>query len=766
MRPARAVGLIATVLSLLGLGLDASAQPGLRTEAPTQPPPEESSALKIGDYRLEGEVRAGVQFFLSDPSHSESAKFEEYRSVPEGLFLERLHLRLYRPDERYSAWFDGAKWGRQDQEFGLGAAHLGLWQFQFDWDQSPHVYSRGTARLLATEISPGVFVVPKPRPLLPLYNTGSTIDEVGIRWDTARIGMLLTPTPDWELKGEYTRIHKEGTRAIGISYQTPMNNFAEYLEPIDQTTHDFRIEGTYAQERWQVKFGYAFSMFENRRTSVTGDNPCFGLVGALGAGGCTAADGLPGAPGAPGAEERGRVSLAPGNMAHTFTLAGGVSLPMRSRLSANASYSLRLQNDPFLAHGVTPYLAADPGTFLPDKSLEGVTGVFLFNLNATSRPLTPLTLSAKYRLFDLHDMSNDPTFRAGIESDSRLFFDAGAASSPFGTSRHAVRLGFTKQNAEVDGRWRFGSMLATTLGVGWEGWDRSHRNVKHSDEPFLKAVVDATPLDWLLARLAYRPSFRRIDGYDPHPTRIAQDQSPLMRKFDQAERDRQQVDLLTQLTITETFTTALTGSWRADDYIGTHNLGVQNSVDWSAGIDFTWTPAERVSFSAGYVHDWLFTKQRQQTIFPSTIPLPSYVWLSNNADSIDTFHAHAKAVVIPRTLDVTFGWNYTYAIGDIQTRNTNPPPVGGTAGQNQQARAARFPAFEDELLRIDVGATYHFTKNLSATLGYAVETWRKQDFRTDTLNPFTPGISSVFLGEDLKNYAAHTVGLTFAYRFK
>src|SRR2546425_323416 len=758
MRRTPTVGLIAAVLAVVCLAVDASAQPGVRLKTPAQPEPEASSALKLGGYRLEGEARAGVQFFLVDPSHSQSAKFEEYRSVPEGLFLDRLYLRLYRSDELYSTWLEGAKWGRQDQEFSLGAAQLGLWKFQFDWDQTPHVYSRGTARMLANEVTPGHFVLPTPRPLLPLYNTGRTIDEVGIRWDTARMGLFLTPTPDWELKAEYTRIHKEGTRAIGIPYQTPMNNFAEYLEPINSVQHELRIGGTYAEQNWQIQFGYIFSAYDHRYTRVIGDNPCFGNGGALVAGGCTAADG------GANAQETGRVSLAPANMAHTFSLAGGVSLPMRTRLTANVSYSLRLQNETFLPHTINGAFLGDPRLFLPDKSLDGMTGVTLINLSATTRPLTPLTLSTKYRLFDLHDMGNDPIFRAGVEDDNRIYFDSGAASSPFGPSRQAKRFGFTRQDAEVDARWRFGPMLATTVGVGWEGWDRSKRNVKHSDEPFAKAVVDANPADWLLARLTYRPSFRRISGYDPHPTHIAQDQSPLERKFDQAERDRQQVDLLMQFMVTETLTTGLTGSWRADDYINSP-LGVQNSVDWSASIDVTWTPVPRLSLSAGYVHDWLFTKQRQQTIFPDTIPLPSYVWISDNTDSIDTFHAHAKVAAIPRKLDVIFGWNYTYALGRIETRNPTQP-TGGTAGQNQQAKAARFPAFEDELLRLDIGATYHLNKNWSATLGYALETWRKQDFRTDTLNPFTPGISSIFLGEDLKNYTAHILGVTLAYRFK
>src|SRR5712691_1982351 len=357
MRLARTVvGLMCGALWVLAPAIDASAE------------------MDLGGYKLDGEVRAGVQFFIDQPSDKASAKFDEYRDVHNGLFLESLRLRLFSPGELYYGWLEGSKWGRRDQEYSLGAGRLGLWEGQFDWDQTPHVYSRDTARLLATDVGRSVFVLPFPRPPLNVYDGGKVIDEIGVLWQTARLSLFLTPTPNWELKAEYTRIHKEGTRAIGISYQTPMNNFAEYLEPINQTIHDFRIGGTYAQEKWQIQFGYAFSMFQNYRNSVTGDNPCFGLAGAL-PNQCTAADGLPGTLAAPGAEASGKVSLAPDNMAHTFTIAAGASLPMRTRVTLNLSYSLRLQNDQFLQHTATPYIAAStPGLVLPDKSLDGVTG--------------------------------------------------------------------------------------------------------------------------------------------------------------------------------------------------------------------------------------------------------------------------------------------------------------------------------------------------------------------------------------------------------
>ena len=735
-------------------------------------PIDASAEMDLGGFKLDGGVRAGVQGLVDAPSDKASAKFDEYRDIHTGVFLESLRLRLFSPGELYYGWLEGSKWGRRDQEYSLGAGRLGLWEAKFDWDQTPHVFSRDTARLLATDVGRSVFVLPFPRPPLDVYDGGKVIDEVGVLWQTARLSLFLTPTTEWEIKSEYTRIRKEGTRAIGISYQTPMNNFAEYLEPINHLMHDFRIGATYAQDNWQVQFGYVFSMFQNFRNSLTGDNPCFGLATAQGVNGC-AIDGIPGTFAVPGAEASGRMGLPPDNMAHTVTIAGGISLPMRTRVNASVSYSLRLQNDDFLPMTNTPGIANNPaispGLVLPNKDLDGMTGVFLANLFATSRPWPPLTLSFKYRIFNLHDMSNAPKFPCHVESDSRPTFpacDAGGAMAG-GPPREAKRREFTKQNAEVDGRWRFGPLASLTLGAGWEGWDRnSTGNVYHSDEPFAKAVFEMSPADWLLARLQYRPSFKRNSNYNPEPTHIATAQSPLERKLDLAERDRQQVDLLLQVMPIDTLTVGAIGSWRADDFIDSP-LGVQTAVDWSAGIDISWRPTDRLTLSVGYVHEWNFTKQRQNTIIPTNPfpPDPRFRWISDNADTIDTYHLNLHAVLLPKALDLDLGWSYAAATGTIDTRNPHGAPRTGAALADQQATAYRFPAFEDELLRLDFALTYHFWKNWSAKLSYALETWHKKDFRTDELKPFHNNLTSVFLGEDFKNYTANIVAFTLGYRF-
>jgi len=51
----------------------------------------------------------------------------------------------------------------------------------------------------------------------------------------------------------------------------------------------------------------------------------------------------------------------------------------------------------------------------------------------------------------------------------------------------------------------------------------------------------------------------------------------------------------------------------------------------------------------------------------------------------------------------------------IETRNPTAP-VSGTAARNATAKAQRFPAVEDTVLRLETSLRYYFLKNWSANL--------------------------------------------------
>jgi hypothetical protein len=76
------------------------------------------------------------------------------------------------------------------------------------------------------------------------------------------------------------------------------------------------------------------------------------------------------------------------------------------------------------------------------------------------------------------------------------------------------------------------------------------------------------------------------------------------------------------------------------------------------------------------------------------------------------------------------------------------------------------PAFDDNLLRVESSLQYHFAKAWTASLIYVFESFSKHDWRTDSLNPFIPGVASIWLGNDRKNFAAHIIGATLRYKFE
>ena len=729
-------------------------------------PAPASAELLIGGWRLEGDAEAGFRFLPSPPSKSESAKFEEYRDLPgERPFLDHLDLRLLSPDQRLYFELGGRYWGQKDQEYTLGAGGLGFWEGRFEWNQIPHTFSTNS-RFLATEGPRGVFNLPTPRPTLNLHNAAPEPDEIASRWDQAKLFFKLTPTDDIDLIAEYTRTRKSGERPLGMAFGSPGGNFYEIVEPLDQTVHDFRLRAVIARERWQLQFGYALSAFRNDLDGVISANPCSGLsaspAGMSPGFGC-AGDGGAGIP------TQGRTALAPDNTAHTFSIAGGATLPWwRTRITGNFTYSLRFQNQDFLPHTINNALAA-PELVLPQKSLDGIVGVTTFNANVTSRPVAPLTLTLKYRLFDFNDMTDEFVMPGGVVNDRTLSTEA----------THIHRFPYTRHNVDGDARWRFGPLAAVTIGGGWERYDRSPtREVQRSDEYFAKAALDLTPWEWLLARLTYRPSMRRIGEYDTFAhlahtvveedlaDAASQSQSPLLRKLDESDRDRHRVDLMLQVMPHETVTVSFTGSYRTDDYYDSA-LGLQSAEAWTAGIDATWTPSERLAITAGYNYESILQKQRSRSRPVSdgnTLDFPDFDWISVNADKIHSVHLGLRTALIPGVLDFLLGARYEHALGELHTRNPGPV-TSGSLSQQQTAQGKRMPATVDSMLRLDAGVRYHFWKGWYATLAYAFEVFDKTDWRSDQLNPFVPGVSSLWLGSDIKDYTAHIVAVTLGYRF-
>jgi hypothetical protein len=269
-----------------------------------------------------------------------------------------------------------------------------------------------------------------------------------------------------------------------------------------------------------------------------------------------------------------------------------------------------------------------------------------------------------------------------------------------------------------------------------------------------------------MARLTYKPSFRRFAEYDRtvHPVN-----GFLFRLVDEAERDRQRVDLLLQFTPLDTLSISPMASYRYDDYLRSA-FGLLWENSWSAGIDIGWSPSERLSFSAGYVHELTDRdlKNRGAAGFDNPASINSD-WTTNMADLTDTFYVSGKAALIPKVLDWTLSANYSTSSGTRETRMSSATLPGAVLAV-PGLLPKRMPAYDDEMVMLTTALRYHFLKSWTASLSYTFEQFRKSDWRTDGLTPFIPQLAgttgSIWLGNDARDYAAHILGVTLAYAFK
>ena len=185
-------------------------------------------------------------------------------------------------------------------------------------------------------------------------------------------------------------------------------------------------------------------------------------------------------------------------------------------------------------------------------------------------------------------------------------------------------------------------------------------------------------------------------------------------------------------------------------------------------MDVSWTPHERVTLAAGYMYENYFRKMESRSrpvVGLNALDFSNFDWISDITDTFNTLYGSAKVSIVPKTLDAAFNVSYAYALGTVDTRNPTAP-VSGTAAQNNSARAQRFPAYDDQLVRLEATLSYHFLKQWTARLGYVFESWQKHNWQTDQLNPYIPGVSSIWLGNNLRNYTANTIGATVGYNFK
>jgi MtrB/PioB family decaheme-associated outer membrane protein len=676
-----------------------------------------------------------------------SAKYEEYRHTPEEHpVLDELKIDLENKDKNYYIEFRAEDSLQDDQRYLLRLGKYGKYEVELEWDELPHVFSNSGRSLLVSQGN-GVFTISddiqsalQENPLqLQELLTGADPVRLRLGRDTGRFSFRYTPTPAWDLRMGYSVRSDNGRRPFGTAFF--FTNIVEVLYPVDYLTHEVTSSLEYAKKNWSLRLAYTGSLFENDVNALVWDNPFRFDDAVFG-------------------PSRGRLDLYPDNQAHTISLNGALNLPLLSRLTGTISYGWMFQDDDFLPFTINRAVTAP---VLPAQDLNGELNPFMMNFMLTSRPLNKLTLTGRYRFYDLNNDGRSLLFSDYVVTDFGLA----------GLARRNLLYTYSTQNTGLETTYRLTSWGALKFGWEWEKWVRKFREVRNSDEHRFGPSFDITATDWLLLRTSYTRSQRDAHDYNPlavlasFPEGEAVQNARLitLRKFDQATRERDGVEFLAQFTPFDTLSFATSFSFGNDDF-SRSEFGLLRDTYISPAVDVVYNPIPRLSLFANYT--WEQYEYRQRSRERSVVGFiavddPANNWTAKGRDTINTIGAGAMLTLVPRKLEFSLDYGISGAFGRLEAGGANP-------------NAADFPNVKNRFQQLEAVFHYHLRENITVRVGYRFERYDETDFATtsivggDNIQPFmgdidTGATTSTFLGAFVPNYTAHTALASIRYEW-
>jgi MtrB/PioB family decaheme-associated outer membrane protein len=830
----RQVGLVQKcVLSVL-LGGVAWAIPGMQALAADQLPVKAPAVEPIPYWWWHGEMDIGGRFFLNNPQKNGSnflgqnslAKFYEYRDLRPGPFgniwlstgsndgLYQVDIggkNIGYSDQNYNASTGGQHYFN-DQSYYLEASKAGQHYFNFLWDQTPHLYS--TSALTPYNGIGGNLTLPAgmatallnaakaanyngPGGVRSIINANLHQTDVGIRRDTAAFEYRWTPTDAWDIKADYSHMHRSGTQAMGVIFNNSTSGIiAEAPVPVNDTTQNFGVNGEYAGtspwgKKFNIKLAYNGSIYEGDN-SFNIDNPFFNPADPRRgntpfANPCN--NGLDCIP------ALGTVSMYPNNNANAVSGTAGVDLPWQSRYMGTLSYTMMRQNDSFLPFTTNPLLtpAVTPGMILingqpatslaalPASSLDGQVNTLLSN-NVVVTQITPeLKSKLGYRYYNYDNDTPTIFFPQFVGTDERIY----APNTPGVTPKRSVPTSYTKQNALAELIWT--PWNGTTLGAqyGYERYNYSYNDVDSTSENLGKLYGVYKAFSWLVFRGSWQFSERRYGTY------TNQIQSSLTGGWNQNYRspylanvDQNKGKFQLDVVVIPTVTVSPFAGFRFNDYktnVDAREVGILKDDSWNAGVELVWAPNRRTQFMFSYTYD---DYQRHIVGGGGTTGLATNTWDSNVNDNVNTFTAALKQVLIEDKLDLKLSYVYSQANG---TWTTVPFFYNGFV-PNANPRLSPNPFYPDtrtNFQRFDALATYKLDPGWVRQMGWKGEAlikvryaWERNsvnDWQIDSMQPYmfiTPFSSGVggtqtmlWLAGDNPNYNVHLLAAALALKW-
>ncbi len=726
-----------------------------------------------------GFIEFGGRGFINDPprgghiwqGQGSLAKYYEYSSIKPGAFGDFFVAAgsrngLYEID----AW--GTNVGYSDQRYNAYWSKAGEQYLNFQYDQTPHVYSTSAStlftgigtntltlanpnlqNLLNAAGTPGCLtsatcypttnpgVTNKANAIAPIINQNLSPTDIGIKRETASVDYRYTPTDHWDIRANYSDLRRTGTQVDSVLF-TPANTGArvDVPKPVHDQTQNFGVSGEYiGTSPWGQKFnalvGYNGSYYRDDFASYTVQNPFCNSAGTI----CDQ-----------NSKPLARMSTPPSNDANGVTGTVGMDLPLNSRYMGTIGYTGMRQNDQFLPFSINPVTLSTGQqgaslSSLPAQSLNGQINTILVNNVVTTQINPNLKTKFGYRYYEYDNQTPQITIADWVITD--------AASAKGTTINYGpvnpLMVGYIRQNGVAQVDWRPFNTLNIGSAYNYEHFDFTRFDASSTSENGGKIFADWKPERWVTFRGSASYGERRAGVYDylgnvgmfqwPVPRVSATvptgfpnttNYSPAYRQFYLDDRNRAvakfqvDVDVLRNLTVTPNV------NWRDDEFLLQRNqLGLTHDRSTAAGVEvaYVYSPSLKLLFSYMNEHRGQFMYGSNTPVQPWAIttntgytcptPVTCQLYTSNITDRVNTFIFGLNYAFIPQRFEV--GVNYTASIGKNSSpllfQNGTGPVVSNLSGTN--IPAPQFPDVTTNFQRVELNGKYVFDPELVRNAG-------------------------------------------------
>lgn len=722
-------------------------------------------------------------------------RFVLYRDVPKNFTLQNLDFLIGRDDSRWSLSGSAQEATQLDQRYRLSLEEFGRFRTDFHFDGFSHTISRSAA-VASREARPGFFVLPEafratlraapdsatPTIVEDLLRSAQHVD-IGTRREVYRVDQAFMPRYDWKIFWNFMREHRSGRKPTGLgTYErvaTPSGGLfrvlgQELLQPADYRTTSASAGVSYQRERIFLESEYTASLLRNGVDALRWQNPF------------SAVDEEASSPA--GAANRwffatGQLDLFPDNTAHTLTFRGKLQLPQETFVSSVVSWSRRTQDDVFLpwtlntaiTTGVPAGIRPTEPASLPRSSLDGRVDLFNSDVVLASRKWDRLALTAHYRSYD-YDNQTPRLVLPGYVG----FGDGFWRTSFSGVNLPDLHqpISYLRQRASVEAAWRPAEQFQLKVEPGWEGWNRTNRQVNRTNEWGARGQILYEPVEWVNARATYQYGLRKPGPYNPGLREFSGLTSGVApggfrsgsRMFDQARRVQNIAGLVLNFVSSAAWQVSATYDYRSDQYDKSF-FGAGSYLQGNAGVDVSFAPSDRYGIVAYYNRDQI--RHHYRSIAKGA---GDFTWVLDNEfdrdtrDRVDTFGIGLNLTGGDegRThMDISY--DLSFADQRIKTQN----PLTPRADSLNDALARPWPDIQNHFHQVHLEAGHRFLSNVEAGLNYLFEPYRLSDFAWDIMRPYMFGAEApendarrfLFLNSRYGSASAHMVSVYLKYSF-